>query len=135
MDEAQGSITGFFAKIRQQEDAAKVVRAASLVFLAVGAFLCIASIWSGFELWVHGLAYIVLGILLRQLRSRVIASLMLLVALVLLLPEMGLMPDRPYALAANIILAAVLAWVAIRAIEATSKLRARKAQPAPPESE
>ena len=126
MDEAPRSRTSFFSRIRHQEDAVKIVRAASLVFLAVGAFLAILSYWSGFELWVHGLAYMVLAVLLRQFKSRVIASLLVLVAVVMLLLELKLFSGQAYSAALNIIIAAIAVWVGARAVEATIKLRARQ---------
>lgn len=125
MGEATRSGTGFFSRIRHQEDAVKIVRAASLVFLAVGAFLAILSYWSGFELWAHGLAYMVLAVLLRQFKSRVIASLLVLVAVVMLLLELKLFSGQVYSAALNIIVAAIAVWVGARAVEATFKLRAR----------
>jgi hypothetical protein len=131
MSEKRTGLAGFFDKIRQEEDAVKIVRAGSLVFLAAGLFFAVASVWSGVEFWVHGLAYIVLGFLLRQFRSRVIASLLFLLAVTTLLQQFRLFPDHTYSAGASIIVAAVLVFVCVRAIEATFRLRAKAAAKAP----
>jgi len=123
MSEKRAGLAGFFDKIREEEDAAKIVRAGSLVFLAAGLFFTIASFWSDREIWLHGAAYIVLGFLLRQFKSRVIASILFVLVLATLLQQIQLFPHRQYAAGASIIIAAVLVFVGVRAIEATHKLR------------
>lgn len=127
MAETQGNKLGFFGKIRQEEDAVKIVRAASLAFLAVGCFFMIVSIWHGPEVWVHGIAYVVLGFLLRQFRSRVIASLLVLLGLVTVLLQLRVFSGHPMSAGLSIIVAAIVVFLAVRAMEATMKLRARKA--------
>jgi hypothetical protein len=127
MAESTGGGAGFFDRIRHEEDAVKIVRAASLVFLAAGLFFCILSIWGGFEVWMHGLAYVVLGFLLRQFRSRVIATLLVLVVVVMAALELRLFRGQVYSTALSIVLAAVMVWIGARALEATIKLRAKAA--------
>ena len=131
MAEALGSKLGFFAKIREEEDAVKIVRAASLAFIAVGCFFTIASVWSSYELWVHGLAYIVLGFMLRQLKSRVIALLLVLLAVMTALIALKVFSGQNISMALNVILSVVVFGIGLRAVEATFKLRARKAAKVP----
>lgn len=125
MAEAQGSKLGIFARIRQEEDAIKVVGAASLAFFIAGGLFMILSYWYGMELLVDGLAYVVLGFLLRQFRSRMIAILLLLLAVVTALMALGIFSGRGFSGGLNIILAAIVVWVGIRAVEATFKLRGK----------
>jgi hypothetical protein len=132
MAEAQGSRLGFFDKIRHEEDAVKIVHAASLVFLAVGLFLSIVSLWTGFEIWMHGLAYVVLGFLLRQFRSRVIATLLVLVVVLMAALELRLFRGQLYPAAITILVAAILVWIGARAVEATVKLKAKNASKTTP---
>lgn len=131
MAETAGSKLGIFAKIRQEEDALKVVGAASLAFFIAGSLFMILSYWYGPELWVNGVAYVVLGFLLRQFKSRIIAVLLLLLAIVTVLLTVGIFSGHGFSGGLNIILAAVVVWVGVRAVEATFKLRAKKAAQAP----
>jgi len=131
MAEAQGSKLGFFDKIRQEEDAVKIVRAGSLVFLAAGLFFAILSYWSTPEVWMHGLAYIVLGLLLRQFKSRIIATLLVLLALTTILLQLRLFPSHQYAAGLSLIVASIVVFVGVRAMEATFKFR-KKAAPKEP---
>ena len=131
MAETAGSKLGIFAKIRQEEDALKVVGAASLAFFIAGSMFMILSYWYGPELWVNGVAYVVLGFLLRQFKSRIIAILLLLLAIVTVLLAVGIFSGHGYSGGLNIILAAAVVWVGVRAVEATFKLRAKKAAKEP----
>ena len=131
MAETTGSKLGLFAKIRQQEDALKVVGAASLAFFIAGGLFMMLSYWYGPELWVNGIAYVVLGFLLRQFKSRIIAVLLLLLAIVTVLLTLGIFTGHGFSGGLNIILAAAVVWVGLRAVEATFKLRARKAANVP----
>ena len=131
MAETAGSKLGLFAKIRQEADALKVVAAASLAFFIAGSLFMILSYWYGPELWVNGVAYVVLGFLLRQFKSRIIAILLLLLAIVTVLLAVGIFSGHGYSGGLNIILAAAVVWVGVRAVEATFKLRAKQAAKAP----
>lgn len=122
---------GIFAKIRQEEDAVKVVGAASLAFFIAGGLFMILSYWYGPELWVDGVAYVVLGFLLRTFKSRIVAILLLLLAIVTVLLALKIFSGHGFSGGLNIILAAFVVWVGARAVEATFKLRAKKATPAP----
>lgn len=131
MAETQGVKPGIFAKIRQQEDAVKVVGAASLAFFIAGGLFMILSHWYGSELLVNGLAYVVLGFLLRQFKSRMIAILLLLLAIVTALMAIGVFSGHGFSGGLNIILAAIVVWVGARAVEATFKLRGKYAAKTP----
>lgn len=131
MAETAGSKLGIFAKIRQEEDAIKVVGAASLAFFIAGGLFMILSYWYGPELWVDGVAYVVLGFLLRTFKSRIVAILLLLLAIVTVLLALKIFSGHGFSGGLNIILAAFFVWVGIRAVEATFKLRAKRAANAP----
>lgn len=131
MAEAQAGKLGFFDKIRQEEDAVKITHAASLVFLGVGLFFAILSYWATPELWIHGLAYIVLGLILRQFRSRVIASLLVLLAVTTALLQVRLLPSHAYSAGISIIVAAIAVFVGIRALEAAIRFRQKRGAKAP----
>jgi len=131
MAEAQGVKLGMFTRIRQQTDAILVVRGASIAFFVAGGLFMILSYWYGSELLANGAAYVVLGFLLRQFRSRMIAVLLLLLAIVTALMAVGVFSGRGFSGSLNIILAAVVVWAGVRAVEATFKLRAKSAAKAP----
>ena len=131
MAETQPGKLGFFDKIRQEEDAVKIVRAASLVFLSVGLFFAILSYWGRPELWLHGLAYIVLGVILRQFRSRVIATLLVLLAVTTVLLQLRVLPSQTYSAGLSIIVAAIAVFVGVRAAEATFRFKAKRAAKEP----
>jgi len=122
---------GIFAKIREEEDAVKVVGAASLAFFIAGGLFMILSYWYGPELLVDGVAYVVLGFLLRTFRSRVVAILLLLLAIVTVLLALRIFSGHGFSGGLNIILAAFVVWAGARAVEATFKLRAKKAAAVP----
>jgi hypothetical protein len=126
MADASGRKMGFFAKIREQEDAVKIVHAASLAFIVAGLFFSILSYWYGPELWMDGLAYIVLAFLLRQFKSRMVAVLLLLLAVVTGALLIGIFSRNGSFAGMDVILAGVLFFIGLRAVEATHKLRARR---------
>lgn len=126
MADAPGMKLGFFAKIREQEDAVKIVHAASLAFIIAGLFFAILSYRYGPELWVDGIAYIVLAFLLRQFKSRIVAVLLLLLAVVTGLMLLGIFSAHGSFPGMDVILAAVLFFIGLRAVEATHKLRAKR---------
>jgi hypothetical protein len=75
---------------------------------------------------------VVLGFLLRQFRSRIIATLLVLVVVVMAAIELRLFKGQVYSVALSIVVAAILVWVGARALEATIKLRAKSAAKATP---
>lgn len=131
MGETQGGKLGIFARIRQQEDAVKVVRGASLAFFIAGGLFIMLSWWYGRELLIDGAAYVVLGFFLRQFNSRIIAIMLLLLAIVTSLMAFGIFSGRGHSGGLNVILAAIVVWAGVRAVEATFKLRGKFAARAP----
>ena len=128
MSDVQAGLTGIFARIQKDEDAVKIVRAGSLVFVAAGLFFAVVSSWGGFEYWVHGLGYILLGLLLRQFKSRIIASLLFLLAVVTIFQQIRLYPAQHLSAGISLIVAAIVVFVCVRALEATHKLRSKPAK-------
>jgi hypothetical protein len=129
MGEATGGVLGLFGKIRQQDDAARIVRASSLAFFIAGGVFMVLSYWFGPELWLSGAAYLVLGFLLRQFRSRVIATLLLLLALTSLLLALKVFAGHWYSAGVVVIVSAIVVAIGARAVEATFTLRAGPGAP------
>jgi len=64
-------------------------------------------------------------------KSRIVAILLLLLAIVTVLLTLKIFSGHGFSGGLNIILAAFVVWVGVRAVEATFKLRAKKASVAP----
>ena len=114
---------GILSRIEQKEDAVKVVKAASLAFFIVAGLLVMLSFIYGPALLIDAGAYFVLGIFLRQFKSRVIAILVLLLAIVTTVVGVGKLFGAGIDSGIYIIVAVIVLWAAIRAVEATFKLR------------
>ncbi len=112
----------WFGKIETKEEALKVIRESSTGFY----FLAAAQIVLGYLVFgstaiVDGVAFGVSAFLLRQFRSRIVASLMLL----LTVASVMMTATNLFGVGTggrNILLAFVMVWASIRAIQATFKL-------------
>jgi uncharacterized membrane protein len=121
-DEAKKSL-GILSRIEKHEDAVKVVHAASLAFFVVAGLLLIMSYFFGRAFLFDAVAFLVLGFFLRQFKSRIVAILLLLLAVITTAVAVGRLMEAGIHSGIYIIVAVVVLWAAIRAVEATFKMR------------
>lgn len=121
-DETKSSMS-ILSRIEKQEDAVKVVHAASLAFFVVAGLLLLMSYYFGRAFLFDAAAYLVLGFFLRQFRSRIVAILLLLLAVITTAVGAGRLMEAGVNSGLYVVVAVAVLWVAIRAVEATFKLR------------
>lgn len=116
---------GSFSKIENRKEALKMVKDTSLAFFFIAALQAIFSYWLGYEILVDAALFGIGAFFLRWLHSRVAAVFLLALALlstgITIANKMGEMKSGGN----NIILAMIILWAGIRAVEATFKLNGR----------
>lgn len=107
-----------FSRMGNREDALKFVREVSVAYFVIAALLSVfgAFLFSDLAYLFDIAVYIIGGVLLLKFSSR-IAAVVLFITLVKTLAGLG--SDRSF------IFAALILWIAMRAIEATFKLHGR----------
>ncbi|APG04001.1 hypothetical protein BJI69_08900 [Luteibacter rhizovicinus DSM 16549] len=119
----KGGKSAVMAKIESRADALAIVRETSILFLCLAGLQAFLAMFIGRALIVDAVIYVVLAGLLWRFNSRAAASILVLfaalVAAVTVAHLMGVkMPGGT-----NVFLAGIALWSAIRAVEATYKLR------------
>ena len=116
---------GWFSKIESRADALKTVKDASTGFFVVAALQAALSFLVGFSVLIDAAIYVVGGFFLRRFNSRAAAVVLLSLALLGLGVTVANKFGENLGGGNNIFLAAIVLWAAIRAVEATFKLRGR----------
>jgi hypothetical protein len=112
-----------FSKIESREEALKVVKDASTGFYIIAALNAALAFIIGFSILFDAIVYLVGGFLIRKYNSKVAAICLLIFA------SMGAMVTVANKAGANlgggnnIFLAVIILWAAIRAVDATFKLK------------
>jgi hypothetical protein len=117
--------SGMFAKIGSREDALKTVKDTSIVFFAIAALQVVLGFFIAPTIILDAILLGVLAGILLKWNSRVSAVLLLLLgsgALVMTVLNIAGVTDAG---GTNIILALIIVWAAIRAVEATFKLQGK----------
>jgi len=108
----------WIARIATKEQALGIVKSASVGFFFVAGIFIIFSFWMGLIEIINGILFAFLAFLLLKLKSRVSAVLLLLfsllVAVVTVINKFG--NGRG---GRNVLLAVIIVWVAVRAVQAT----------------
>lgn len=116
---------GLFAPIDTREAALKTIRQSAIVFLVVAGLQAGLAILIAPSLMLEAALYAILGVCLLKWRSRVVATVLLLLSAVALvvtvLNKIGLMSSAGHSL----ILAIIVAYMALRAVVATFTLHGR----------
>ena len=112
-----------FGKIESRDDALKVVKDASNAFFVVAAIQAALSFLIGFSILFDAFIYAVGGFFLRRYNSRAAAVILLILAVIAAGVTVANMTGARLGGGNNIIVALILLWAAIRAVEATFKLR------------
>jgi len=119
---------GLFTKIEGKDDALKTIKDSSMGFFFIAALQAVLGYFIAPSLIIDAVLYAVLAGILLKWKSRVAAVLLLLLggaALVMtVLNKAGVTAEGGN----NIILALIIFWAAIRAVEATFKLRGKFAE-------
>jgi hypothetical protein len=125
MDVAEAKKKGMFSKIDSREDALKVVKSSSTAFFVVAALQVAFSFVIGYSVLIDAAIYVICGFFLRRFCSRAAAVILLLVAILAVGVTFANKMGEDLGGGNNIILSLIVLWAAIRAVEATFKLRGR----------
>jgi len=116
---------GLFSKIESREDALNVVKDTSMGFFIVAGLQALLSFLVGYVVLFDALVYVVGGYFLRRFNSRIAAVVLLLLAFAGAGVTLANRGGANLGGGSNIILALIILWAAIRAVEATFKLHGR----------
>ena len=116
---------GSFSKIENRDEALKMVKDAAMAFFFVAGLQAILSYWIGFDVLVDAAIYAIGGVFLRRFNSRAAAVVLLLLALLGAGVTIANKAGANLGGGNNIILALIILWAGIRAVEATFKLHGR----------
>ena len=129
MSEPASKKKGFFSKIESRDDALKVVRDTSNTFFFIAVLQVALAYWIGLSMLFDAVIYAVGGFFLRRSSSRTAAVVLLLLALFGAGVTFANRTGANLGGGNNIILAIVVLWAGVRAVEVTFKLHGRFAQP------
>ena len=116
---------GMFARIGSRDDALKTVNDTARVFFVIAALQAILSFVIAPSLIIDAILFAALAGILLKWKSRVSAVLLLLLGGGALVMTVLNIAGVTAAVGTNIILATIIVWAAIRAIEATFKLQGK----------
>ena len=129
MSEPASKKKGFFSKIESRDDALKVVRDTSNAFFFIAILQAALAYLIGLSILFDAVIYAVGGFFLRRFSSRAAAVVLLLLALVGAGVTVANRTGANLGGGNNIVLAVIVLWAGVRAVEATFKLGGRFAQP------
>ena len=112
----------WFGKIESREDALKVIKDSSNGFYVIAAIQAGIGVFLAPSMILDGVIYAVLGFLLRKFNSRVVAVLLLLFSALSVFATASNQFGRGGTGGSNIVLAVIILWAAVRAVQATFKL-------------
>ena len=115
---------GIFAKIENRDDALKTIKYTSIVSLVVAGIQVAIVVFLDPSFPNHASFYAIFALILMKWKSRTAAVLLLWIsglAVSVTIMRLGVMLER----GANIILALIVLWAAVRAVEATFKLHGK----------
>jgi hypothetical protein len=125
---AETKKSGWFSKISSREDALKMTKDTSMGFFVVAALQAALSFLVGFGILFDAVLYAVGGFFVRRYHSRAAAVILLLLAVVAVGVTFANKAGGNLGGGNNIFLALIVLWAAVRAVEATFKLRGRFAE-------
>jgi hypothetical protein len=119
---------GPFSSIESRDDALKLVKDTSSAFFLLALLQAVLAPWLGLFLLLRAVLYAAGGFLVRRFHSRGAAFAMLLLASVGVIAAVSNLFGAKLGGGRNVLLALVLLWAAVRAVEATFKLHGRFAK-------
>jgi hypothetical protein len=122
MEEKKKKKAGLFARIGSRDDALKTVKDCSMVFFVIAALQAVLGFFIAPTIIIDAILFAVLAGILLKWRSRISAVLLLLLGCgALVMTVLNIFGITAMG-GTNIILATIIVWAAIRAVEATFKL-------------
>jgi hypothetical protein len=115
----------WFSKIESREDALKVVKDTSSAFIVISVIQAILSYFVGSSILVDAIINCGGAFFLRRFNSRAAAVVLLIVALITLGVTIANMLGAKLGAGGNILVAIIVLWAGVRAVEATFKLHNR----------
>jgi hypothetical protein len=115
----------WFSKIESREDALKVIKDTSSAFMVIAVIQAILSYFVGTSILVDAIINMGGAFFLRRFNSRVAAVVLLILALITIGVTIANMLGAKLGAGGNILVAIIVLWAAIRAVEATFKLHNR----------
>jgi len=116
----------WYGKIETEDEALKVIKDASYGFFFLAVLQGVIGIVLGMDIWLDAILYLIFAAILLKFKSRIVAVLLLLLTGAALfftfLNRIGPDPSGKSG-GTNIFLALIMFWAAVRAIQATFKLR------------
>jgi hypothetical protein len=125
MSAQAGKKRGFFSSIETREDALKVVKDASTAFFIIAGLQALLSFVLGFSILFDAAFYLVGGFFVRRFNSRAAAIVLLLLAGITAAVTVANRMGMELGGGQNVVLALIIFWAAVRAVEATFKLHGR----------
>jgi apolipoprotein N-acyltransferase len=125
MSEPAPKKKGSFSKLESREDALKLVKDTSSAFFVIAVLQAALAYWIGLSILFDAVIYAVGGFFLRRFNSRVAAVALLVLALVGACVTVANRIGANLGGGNNFILASIVLWAAVRAVEATFKLRGK----------
>lgn len=116
---------GSFSKIGSREDALKVVKDSSNALFVVAAIQAALAFIVGFSVLFDALVYAIGALLVRRFHSRAAAIVLALLAVASAGVTVANRAGAHLGGGNNIVLALIVLWAAVRAVEATFKLHGR----------
>lgn len=118
----------WFSKIENREDALKVIKDTSTAFIAIAILQAILSYFIGRSILIDGIINAGGAYFLRRFNSRAAAVVLLIVAAVSVGITIANLLGAELGTGTNILMAIIVFWAGVRAVEATFKLRGRFAE-------
>lgn len=117
-----------FSKIESREEALKLVKDTSNAFFFIAVLQAALAYWVGLSILFDAVIYAVAGFFLRRFNSRAASVVLLILALIGGGVTVANRAGANLGGGNNIILSIIVLWAAVRAVEATFKLRSKFAQ-------
>lgn len=118
----------WFSKIENREDALKVIKDTATAFIAIAIIQAILSFFVGSSIMIDAIVNMGGSFFLRRYNSRVAAVVLLVVAAIGLGFAVATLLGFKLGIESNILMAIIVLWAGIRAVESTFKLHGRFAQ-------
>jgi uncharacterized membrane protein HdeD (DUF308 family) len=118
----------WFSKIENREDALKVIKDTSTAFIAIAILQAILSYFVGSSILIDGIINAGGAFFLRRFNSRAAAVVLLVVASISIGVTIANLLGAKLGTGTNILMAIIVFWAGVRAVEATFKLRGRFAE-------
>jgi hypothetical protein len=128
MSEPTPKKKGFFSKLESRQDALRLVKDTSNAFFFIAALQAALAYWIGLSVLLDAAMYAVAAFFLRRFNNRTAAVILLILALLGAGVTLANRAGANLGGGNNIILAVIMLWAAVRAVEATFKLRSMFAQ-------